>query len=73
MANVSTATLFVEKISDLPGDVNCDGTVDNADVTALVYYMLGLQPCKNPKNADLNGDTLVTLADLTALVNALPH
>lgn len=71
MTGNGNATLYVDKISNLVGDVDCDGQLKPEDVTALVRYMLGLQICKNPKNADLNKDNKVTLADLTALVNLI--
>lgn len=66
-----TSTLYVEKISNLSGDVNCDGTVSGADVVALVRHILGLETCQNPQNADLNNDNDITLADVTALVNMI--
>ena len=51
------------------GDVNGDGEVTIADVTALVNIILG----KNDKKAiaDVNGDDDVTIADVTALVNII--
>jgi hypothetical protein len=51
------------------GDVNGDGEVTIADVTALVNIILG----KNDKKAiaDVNGDGPVTIADVTALVNII--
>ena len=51
------------------GDVNGDGEVTIADVTALVNIILG----KNDKKAiaDVNGDNDVTIADVTALVNII--
>lgn len=67
--STGTSTLYVEKISNLSGDVNCDGTVNGADVVALVRHILGLEICRNPQNADLNNDNKVTIADLTTLVD----
>ena len=51
------------------GDVNKDGSVTIADVTALVNMILG----KAEKNemANINGDGDVTIADVTALVNII--
>lgn len=51
------------------GDVNKDGTVSIADVTALVNMILG----KTEKNemADVNADGDVSIADVTALVNII--
>jgi hypothetical protein len=58
----------VEKIL-LVGDVNADGSVSVADVTALVNIVLGKTREYNEKMADVNGDGNVSVADVTALVN----
>ena len=59
----------------LMGDVNKDGEVTIADVTALVNILLGMDS-KEPYDydhvaADVNGDGSITIADVTALVNKL--
>ena len=55
------------------GDVNRDGQISIADVTALVNIVLGkddTEPCQYDHSvADVNGDGNVTIADVTALVN----
>ena len=56
----------------IPGDVNGDGTVDVADITMLVNYILG----KNPvgivlANADMNGDSEYNVTDLTLICNVI--
>ncbi|MBO5630465.1 MAG: dockerin type I repeat-containing protein, partial [Aeriscardovia sp.] len=56
------------------GDVNCDGDVTIADVTALVNIILGkaTEGDSNDydfKAANVNGDDGITIADVTALVN----
>ena len=48
------------------GDVNCDGTVSIADVTALVNALLDE---KEDAVFDVNNDGSVSIADITALVN----
>lgn len=56
--------------SFLLGDVNGDGSVTIADVTALVNIILGKST--DIYNAgDVNGDSFVTIADVTALVNII--
>ena len=50
------------------GDVDADGYVTIADVTALVSVLLG--QAASP-TADINGDGAVNTADITALVNIL--
>lgn len=53
----------------IPGDVNGDGLVSGADVTALYGVLLdGTTPAGNP---DVNNDGSVSGADITALYNLL--
>ena len=52
------------------GDVNADGSVTIADVTALVNIILG-SSTDTSGVADVNGDGSVTIADVTALVNII--
>ena len=51
------------------GDVNGDGLVSGADVTALYNLLLNDTPAGG--NADVNGDGLVNGADVTVLYNLL--
>lgn len=55
------------------GDVNGDGEITIADVTALVNIVLGkdAEELYNHSAADVNQDNDVTIADVTALVNRL--
>ena len=56
----------------LKGDVNRDGEVTIADVTALVNILLGKGSSSyNLDAADVNGNGERTVADVTALVNIL--
>ncbi len=59
----------------VPGDVNYDGNVTIADVTALVNIILGKDATEpyqyNHKTADVNLDGNLTIADVTALVNKI--
>ena len=50
----------------LPGDVNCDGHVTMADLSALSAYMLGKAQltAEGLANADVNGDGSVNAMDL---------
>ena len=59
--------------ASLPGDVNNDGSVTIADVTALVNIILGkdTENVYNHEAADVNGDEGITIADVTALVNII--
>lgn len=59
----------------IKGDVNGDGSITIADVTALVNIILGkddVEPYKyNHEAANVNGDDNITIADVTALVNII--
>ena len=51
----------------LLGDVNCDGHINVADVTALIQIVLNSTPV-DPAVADINGDSQINVADVTALI-----
>lgn len=57
------------------GDVNGDGTITVADVTALVNIILGkdnVEPYRYKHSAaDVNNDGTISIADVTALVNLI--
>lgn len=55
----------------LLGDVNDDGMVNIADVTALIDYLLGSGNDINLKNSDVNQDETINIADVTALIDML--
>ena len=56
----------------LPGDVSLDGTVDDADVQALVAVILGQQEAPEATlAADIDGSGAVDGHDIAALVNLL--
>lgn len=56
----------------LPGDVNDDGNVTIADVTALIDYLLLIDSNNtNMNNADVNGNGTIDIADVTALIDQL--
>ena len=59
-------------VTVLVGDVNGDGNVNIADVTALIDYLLsGDAQNIHLDAADVNGDTEVNIADVTALIDQL--
>ena len=65
-----------EEETTVLGDVNRDGDVTIADVTALVNIILGKATEGDSNNydfkaADVNGDDGITIADVTALVNMI--
>ena len=62
-------------VKPVKGDVNGDGQITIADVTALVNIVLGKDSTEphqyNHNLADINGDGEITIADVTALVNKI--
>ena len=67
-----TPGYFTYKSPILLGDVNSDGRVTIADVTALVNIILGNATGNENENAaDMNGDGSITTADAKALVNII--
>ena len=69
-SNVMEVTLFESAHGYDPGDVNHDGSVSIADVTALIDMLLGAgDGCT--QCADVNGDNNVSIADVTALIDML--
>ena len=70
--NDETCTFKVKK---LIGDVNRDGLVNIADVTALVNIILGkdlVEPyIYDHDAADVNQDTRINITDVTGLVNII--
>lgn len=69
--NVLAADMVMVFPADAPasGDVNGDGVLSGADVTAL--YNVLLDGVEAAGNADVNGDGVVSGADVTALYNLL--
>ena len=50
------------------GDVNGDGTVDVADISAVISVMAGIS---DYKNADVNGDGNVDVADISTIISQM--
>ena len=69
-SNVEQVTLLTPAPAYEVGDVNNDGAVNIADVTALIDYLLGGGDI-NEYCADVNGDSSINIADVTALIDKL--
>ena len=54
-----------------PGDVNSDGTVNIADVTELIDYLLNSETAIDQGAADIDGDGIISIADVTELIDFL--
>jgi hypothetical protein len=64
--------------STLPGDLNCDGTVDFADINPFVLYLSNFAawqaayPSCLPENGDINGDgSYPSFGDINPFVELL--
>ena len=53
------------------GDTNSDGTVDVADITAIICYMAGQAAGISKEQMDVNGDGTVDVADITAVISIM--
>ena len=73
-SNMETVTLFDNGPAPHEfevGDVNHDGDVNIADVTALIDHLLGLASSTCEICADVNGDNEINIADVTTLIDSL--
>ena len=53
----------------LLGDANGDGVLNEADVKAIADHIMGQTPANfNKKNADVNGDSQIDIADIVELI-----
>ena len=63
---------FTDKNAGQRGDVNGDNSVNIADVTTLINYLLSHNATGlNLQNANCNLDSTINIADVTALINYL--
>ena len=60
-------------VSAVVGDVNCDGSVDIADINPFVAVLSGREASQGcpAENADINGDGQVNFVDINAFVDLL--
>ena len=73
MKKVLLSLLFVAAwlgCNAMKGDVNGDGSVTAADVTAIYDFLL-INDTTNLINGDVNGDGNITAADVTDIYNIL--
>ena len=61
----------VKEPSFLPGDVNCNGSREITDITALIDYVLGntVQQPFSLQAADVNRDGIINVVDITTLID----
>lgn len=66
-ASYTRVSVYRRNTGVIPGDANCDGVVDVADITAIASFILGATPdAWNRENADANRDGSIDVADITA-------
>jgi hypothetical protein len=56
---------------DKKGDVNADGEVDVADISAVINIMAGYGTGVASERADVNGDGEADVADISAIINIM--
>ena len=64
------ATGFLASVikTSVKGDVNGDGVIDVADISAIISVMAGTA---NYDNADVNGDKVVDVADISNVIDIM--
>ena len=66
----STDRIYVDRWSNITGDINGDGEVNVSDVTALINKILGSSTYTDAV-CDINGDGEINVSDVTALINMI--
>ena len=65
---VNAAKVTIKTAKDAIGDVNGDGTIDVADISAIISVMAGTAEYIN---ADVNGDGTVDVADISSVISIM--
>ncbi len=70
-SRISEGLLFLTAFAE-PGDVNQDGSVDVADISAVITVMATATPgASAPGLADVNGDGTVDVADISNIITIM--
>ena len=70
--SLTESVIQVEKPSDtIKGDVNGDGFVDVADISAIISIMAGEDTGFDSSNADVNGDGNIDVADISSVIDIM--
>ena len=72
LASASFSVTVIQQSEGTPGDADGDGTIDVADVVAIVNYILGHSGASFVESAaDVDGDGTIDVADVVTLVNKI--
>lgn len=63
--------VMVCEFSDLPGDVNNDGTLNALDASAILKDIVGDFRCANSQMGDFNGDGVLNALDASAILRQI--
>ena len=67
---------IVSQTDGLAGDIDCSGIVDMSDVSILFQYLNGAEPAISEQgmiNADVTGDGIISIIDVTALFGVIAN
>lgn len=62
---------MLSELSDVLGDMNNDGVLDQKDASAILKDIVGLEQGKNPLMADFNGDGAIDQKDASAILKSI--
>ena len=69
---ISNAWVKFNKLLYAKGDINGDGSVNSADITALSNYVIGRTTAADLKgDLDVNGDGFINVADVAAIIRII--
>ena len=63
--------VMLSELSDVLGDMNNDGVLDQKDASAILKDIVGLEQGKNPLMADFNGDGAIDQKDASAILKSI--
>jgi hypothetical protein len=71
IAKANITSSYARPVGSLIGDVNGDGVVDVADVSAVITIMAGDEIASDAERADVNGDGTVDVADISSIITIM--
>lgn len=71
VADQGDYVVMLSELSDVLGDMNNDGVLDQKDASAILKDIVGLEQGKNPLMADFNGDGAIDQKDASAILKSI--